>query len=260
MRWNLRWRIVVRLVNLRRASTSVHFRKKSNTSSNSALNMKGDGESRWFNEFSIFSAQSHDIVAVRDAFLFDSTRLYPDTASWAFQTMQMLRELGLFVTVSNHVDLLERVNSNLTDVDQVCFDHVATSSEKTLSFFRLFRDVDMARSFRAFLSSQSEETQNFLLLFFTSGFRWRFFTRSNRGSCCPACRARFWSWEHFFSCSRVTGVTLVPRIRHMVDMAAWGDICRTTRVVTTRWKQAFTHDSLSEYVQGLWVFLTVLIL
>ncbi len=196
-------------------------------------------------------AQSHDVAAVRDAFSFDATRLYPHSGSWAFQTMQMLRELGLYVTVNDHVRLLERVCLNLNDVDQICFDHVSTTSEKTLSFFRLFRDVDTARSFRAFLSSQAEYTQNFMLLFFTSGLRWRFFSRSGRGCHCSACAAHFWSWEHFLSCPVVIGATLVPRLRVFVTSAAWDDIYQLAKDVTVDWRQAFADDSVSDYVQGL---------
>jgi hypothetical protein len=76
------------------------------------------------------------IDAVRDAFTFEEIQLFPHTSSWAFQTAQILRELGLSVDVRprDHIWYLEQVFADTNDVEVICFDHVFTSTAKTLSF------------------------------------------------------------------------------------------------------------------------------
>jgi hypothetical protein len=198
-------------------------------------------------------ARTHDVDAVRDAFLFDEVRLFPHSSSWSFQTAQMLRELGLSVDVRRreHVQYLERVFEDTEDVEQVCFDHVSTSTEKTLSYFRLFQNVDDARSFRLFLSTQTEGSQNFFVLFLTSGLRWRFFKQSSRGTACPCCREPFWSWSHFLSCVAIVGPSRVPHLRRLTARQAWADVFQLVISTTRDWKHYFSQDSLSDLIRDL---------
>ncbi len=146
-------------------------------------------------------AQSHDLESVRDAFLFDVTTLYPDPSSWTFQTVLMLKELSISVDQSG-MDFPRRLKDlcdDLEDVEQVCFAHVKACREKTLSFFQTFRSVEVARDdLRSFLSRQAGETQDFLILFLSSGLRWRFFSYPSTAGQCPCCSVSFWSWDHFF--------------------------------------------------------------
>jgi hypothetical protein len=195
-------------------------------------------------------AQSHDLKEVRDAFLFDQTKLYPNKLSWSFETVQLLKELGVNADHGrlNFTARLEEVCLNLSDVEDVCFIHVQKSHEKTLSFFRTFPSVDVARSFRFFLSGQTQRTQTFLLLFLTCGLRWRFFSNSRRGCECPCCGALYWSWEHFLSCRVVTQ----DRTRTFLLFAAreqWTEVLHETRTIVSRWCSFFCHDELSDYMR-----------
>jgi hypothetical protein len=195
-------------------------------------------------------AQEHDLSAVKDAFLFDSTKLYPNPCSWSFQTAQMLHELGVTVDHGrlDFASKLEEVCLNLADVEDVCFIHVRRSREKTLSFFRTFPTLEVARSFRAFLSTLTPATQTFILLFLTSGLRWRFFAEARRGCECPCCAAHFWSWEHFLSCQVVTCDRRQFFI-HLAEAGQWDGILSEARAIISRWCSFFDDSELSVYVR-----------
>ncbi len=149
-------------------------------------------------------AQEHDLDQVKEAFLFDMAVLYPSQYSWTAQSIVILNEIGVDVDLrsTNLITCFERATEVMQDVELLCFRHIAASEERTLSFFRLFPTVEVASDFRSFLSTQPDAVQDFLLLFLSSGLRWRFFEQSSRGTRCPLCRQDFWSWEHFFLCPR----------------------------------------------------------
>jgi hypothetical protein len=200
-------------------------------------------------------ARTHDLSVVRDAFLFDSDVLYPNQHSWSFQTIQLLKEIGVTVDTRrmDYPRWLEEVSNDLNDVDSVCFIHVKTSTEKTLSLFRKFRTVDSARSFRSFLSSQGRDVQHFLLLFLTSGMRWRFFVSSGRGVTCPCCAHTFWSWNHFFDCPNVTAALDSDRFLTFVRNDDWNSVLRESVTVVRTWASRFDRTSLSDIVCDLLV-------
>lgn len=179
-------------------------------------------------------AQVHDLDCVREAFLFDMSQLYPHATSWTFQLHQMFQAIDIdmsndILRFPRHLDDFSVAMSN---VELVCFHVICFSEEKTLSFFRAMPTVEAAASFRAFLSSRPAPQQDFLLLFLTSGLRWRFFVQSARGASCPLCSQRFWSWEHFLSCPMCPARTSVPEFHAMIALNAWEEIvCHVKRVV-----------------------------
>ncbi len=118
------------------------------------------------------------------------------------------------------------------------------TDDKTLSFFRLMPDARVSASFRLFLSNMRADCQNFLLLFFTSGLQWHFFADSRRGSSCPKCGARFWSWEHFLSCPCFPVRVLVPEFTAIVVLGACNEILSHVRRVCILWLESFNADSL----------------
>jgi hypothetical protein len=128
--------------------------------------------------------------------------------------------------------------------------HVAMSHEKTLSFFRLFRSVRAAKTFRSFLSTQTAEVQNSLLLFLTSGLRWRFFLQSSKGCTCPACGIRFWSWEHFVTCPTVLEAPLLTHLTQLVISEDWAEIAALIRATVHVWRAFFDHDDLTDFVRN----------
>jgi hypothetical protein len=192
-------------------------------------------------------AQVHDLECVREAFLFDMSHMYPHKLSWCFQLEQMFRAIGVDLNhdIAAFPRFLEEFDQIMTDPRQICFHCIRNSNEKTLSFFRLFPDVDAASSFRTFLSLRCAQEQNFLILFLTSGLRWRFFTHSHRGTTCPLCLAHYWSWEHFVSCPLCPVRTSVPEITAMVVLQSWGEIASHVRRVVQIWISCFDDSVLN---------------
>jgi hypothetical protein len=192
-------------------------------------------------------AQEHDLNCVKEAFLFDMTYLYPHDSSWTAQFSIILKELGLTMDDNrmNFVELCEKAISVTSDIEELCFRHVRASGDKTLSFFRIFPDAATARDFRTFLSSRPAAVQDFLLLFLSSGLRWRFFPTPNRGKQCPMCTCRFWSWEHFFQCR---AVNLRVALFHEFTTAAlhgdWEGIVDGVRTVVSVWARLFRPEGI----------------
>jgi hypothetical protein len=191
-------------------------------------------------------AMVHDLECVRDAFLFDMCQLYPNAESWTYQLVQIFQSIGINIQhdVASFPRHLHDFNEIMTDSELVCFHCVRLTDEKTLSFFRLFPDVTTARSFRDFLSSRKSAEQDFLLLFLSSGLRWRFFTSSGRGGSCPCCGCRYWSWEHFLSCPQVPVRTSVPEMTALTVLSSWEEVCHTIKGVTLSWLSLFQDFEL----------------
>jgi hypothetical protein len=193
-------------------------------------------------------AQTHDLRCVQEAFLFDMTHLFPHDSSWTAQLYAILSELGLTVDTQrmNFVELCEKVIEATVDVDDLCFRHIRASEEKTLSFFRIFPNAATARDFRNFLSTRSAAAQNFLLLFLSSGLRWRFFRVSSRGRCCPLCRYSFWPWEHFLQCRALDmRSTLFHECAAAAFTGDWTGLVDGVRVVTRVWASRFDPGLIS---------------
>ncbi len=113
--------------------------------------------------------------------MFDMCQLYPHNLSWTLQLVQLFKLIGVDIghdiaSISRHLDEL---HDSTRGPDLVSFLFIQHTEDKTLSFFRLMPDVSVAVSFRKFLSGCSVDCQNFLLLFLTSGLRWRFFADSH---------------------------------------------------------------------------------
>ncbi len=192
-------------------------------------------------------AQEHDLHCVKEAFLFDMTYLYPHQSSWTAQLSIILEELGLKMDERrmNFVELCEKAVRATADVEDLCFRHVRSSGDKTLSFFRIFPDAATARDFRTFLSTLPAAAQDFLLLFLSSSLRWRFFKVSGRGKQCPLCRCGFWSWEHFLQCrtANLQG-TLFAEFTTMAQQGDWDGIVNTVQVVVSVWARRFRPEDL----------------
>ncbi len=186
-------------------------------------------------------ATTHDLTCVREAFLFDMCQLYPHQLSWTLQLVQMFQSIGVDIRhdVASFPRHLESFCENVCDPDIVSFLFVQNCEDKTLSFFRLMPDFRTLLSFRKFLTTKRADTQNFLLLFLTSGFRWRFFIDSGRGSSCPKCGCGFWSWEHFLSCPCFPVRMSVPEFTAMTILGAWDEILAHIKRVSMLWLESF---------------------
>jgi hypothetical protein len=191
-------------------------------------------------------ALTHDLECVREAFLFDMCQLFPHHLSWTFQLLQLFQSIGVDFgnNIASFPRHLREFSETMTDPELICFHCVRLTDEKTLSFFRSFPDVETAVSFRDFLSARTVADQDFLLLFLSSGLRWRFFSTPGRGSSCPCCRCTFWSWEHFLSCPCVPVRTSVPELIAMASLSAWLEVCNVIRTVTLVWLSYFCDSEL----------------
>lgn len=191
-------------------------------------------------------ALNHDLSCVQEAFLFDMCQLYPHHLSWTLQLTQMFQAIGVDFThdIASYPRHLDLFHETMTDPDLVSFIFIQNSDDKTLSFFRLMPDARVSASFRAFLSRRQAACQCFLLLFLTSGLRWRFFKETRRGSSCPKCGTRFWSWEHFLSCPCFPVRVSVPEFVAMVVLGAWDEILTHIRRVCILWLESFDASLL----------------
>jgi hypothetical protein len=112
-------------------------------------------------------------------------------------------------------------------------------------FFRLFPNVATAHDFRTFLSSRSGAAQDFLILFLSSGLRWRFFRDSNRGKQCHKCRGHFWSWEHFLQCPALAlDGTLLQEFSTAAREGDWEGIVDRTRSTVIFWANLFRPEEI----------------
>jgi hypothetical protein len=198
----------------------------------------------------------HDLECVREAFLFDMCQLYPNDASWTFQLIaEIFHDIGIDIRndISSFPRHLREFNDMMTDPELICFHCIRLSEEKTLSFFRFFPDVLTACSFRDFLSTLRPAEQDFLLLFVTSGLRWRFFISSARGSTCPCCCAHYWSWEHVFSCPMVPVRSSAAELIAMIVLSSWAEVCGAIKRTTLTWLSRFPDSELSLHGSDLFL-------
>jgi hypothetical protein len=192
-------------------------------------------------------AQTHDLDCVKEAFLFDMTHLYPHQSSWTQQAVVILKELNIPFDAQrmNFIAGLETASRATNDVELLCFRHISCSTEATLSFFRIFPDPATARDFRTFLSAQGPEVQSLLVLFLSSGLRWRFFHDAARGRCCPLCSCSFWSWEHFLQCAAVSlRSTLFLEFSSAAFHGDWLGLVAGIREVLLVWCSALSGQPL----------------
>lgn len=160
--------------------------------------------------------------------------------SWITQLIQLFRPIDVSISdVSTFPRHLSEFEAAMGDVEQICFHTISFSENKTPSLFRAMPDQTTAASFRLFLSCCKPREQNFLLLFLTSGLRWRSFQLSSRGPCCPIYQCGFWSWEHFSSCPLQPVRTSVPEFVAMVSVK-----CSHVKRVTLIWLSLFDPDEL----------------
>ncbi len=194
-------------------------------------------------------AQTHDLDCVKEAFLFDMSRLYPHHSSWTAQTIVILEELGVRVDTRrmNLVETLQRAVSPTADVEELCFRFIRSSEDKTLTFFHIFPNAATARDFCSFISTLAIPLQDLLVLFLSSNLCWRFSPPpcSSRGHKCPICWCTFWSWEHFLQCA-ATGQrsTLFLEFSAAAYQGDWGGIVAGTRDVLLTWARLHERETI----------------
>ncbi len=194
----------------------------------------------------------HDLIFVRDAFLFDRSLLRVKEG-WHHDSFRIFQSMFKSEKV---VDFsIDRVSARLSPMARsrtpFLFHLLKVSDEATLAPFRLFETVEVLISFRELLGAISKSSKDFLLLILTSGHRFRFFHRTALK--CPLCSSSSWLTEHLFNCAMVktllarNGVVWEEFARQM-GLGQWGGILFTLHEVMTIWKNTFETCILEDVI------------
>lgn len=124
------------------------------------------------------------------------------------------------------------------------FSHVRASTGATMSFFRQVRHVVGLQIFRDEFGRLPSPYQHIFLCFATSQMRWTFLATPRRF--CPLCAAS-WQWEHFFSCSEMSGVLAarglsVSKLRCDVIDSRWAAVFSDVAHLLIVWSFALNRD------------------
>ncbi len=147
-----------------------------------------------------------------------------------------------------------RVSEMLDDPDH-SFYYILHSDSDSLSFFRLFRDPDVLRSFRTFLSKLSPQHRRLVILFLASLLRYRFC--SLICEFCPLCGKK-WLWEHFFSCKKLECVAIdhpcdvLSVVQTHVSAGQWNVFAQYLRFYLLEWRDVVTTATFpSDVIESL---------
>jgi hypothetical protein len=198
------------------------------------------------------SVENHEMLFVRDAMLFDKTILFRERKGWHFEAFQIfvrlfpgspIQTFDLSLTMNS----LERISNSR---DTFLYLMVQATDEATLAPFRLFSSSEVLCSFRDLLGDLSPNSSKFLLLFLTSGHRFRFFARSRLS--CPHC-SQSWLTSHFFTC-RVMSPLLQPaeitlnNFETYLRGGLWGKLLHLIFEVVTLWKGCLEDCTIDDEV------------
>jgi hypothetical protein len=145
---------------------------------------------------------NHELPAIRDSLSFDRVTLFREHQGWYYECFIIYK--SLFTRAEIHVFDFESVMTRLESVtrsrEEFLFVLLKETEETTLEPFRCFDSPTVLASFRQLLSQVSHQTASMILIFCSSGLRFRFFAHTS--ILCPACR-RPWLTEHLFRCTAV---------------------------------------------------------
>jgi hypothetical protein len=142
----------------------------------------------------------HDLTFVQEAFLFDRTTMMRAKGGWHYETFLLFQSMFTGEKIADFS--IDRVANRLAPISRsktrFLFFLLQATDEATLAPFRLFANADVLTSFRELVGSLSKDSADLLLLFLSSGHRFRFFDRSTLK--CPLCSCSSWLTNHLFSC------------------------------------------------------------
>jgi hypothetical protein len=196
------------------------------------------------------STSRHSFPFVRFALGIDLSRLISQPLSWHNGLVVLLRTiLGNVSTVNFNAGLkIREARSIFTQTDYNFFYIQECSDSDSLSFYRLFRDADVLRSFRDFLEALPFPQRRLIILFSSSLLRFRFIVIPCEF--CPLCGKR-WLWEHFFSCPRMDVVPVHPTRDavlttvkgHVSDGQLWDVFVHYLRFYLLEWSDVLSRVS-----------------
>jgi hypothetical protein len=151
--------------------------------------------------------------------------------------------------------LLGQAASLFSDADYNFFYIQECTDSDTLSFFRLFSEPSVLRSYRVFLESLPFPQRRLLILFCSSLLRYRFCAIPCEF--CPLC-GRKWLWEHWFTCHKLDLVSLsasrelvFSSIKVHVELGQWDAFVHFIRFYLLEWCDilstvTFPHDVIDD--------------
>jgi hypothetical protein len=153
--------------------------------------------------FALFCSMSnHELPAIRDSLSFDRLTLFCEHKGWYYDCFVIYR--SLFTQAEIHTfdfaSAMTRLEVLTRSKDDFLFVLLREIEETTMEPFRCFGSPAVLASFRRLLGQVSCETASMILIFCSSGLRFRFFAHTS--VLCPACR-RPWITEHLFRCKAV---------------------------------------------------------
>jgi hypothetical protein len=186
------------------------------------------------------SMMNHDLAATRDSFAFDRLILFREHQGWHYECFLIYRSLFLHTTIHNFdfEAVMCRLEALTRSKDDFLFILLKESEETTIGPFRCFASACVLASFREMLSRVSRQTASMVLIFCSSGLRFRFF--SHPAILCPVCR-RPWLTEHLFKCDAVEQLLAWNAISYesfclAMRNGAWGQVIGVIVEVLRVWK------------------------
>jgi hypothetical protein len=196
--------------------------------------------------------ETHDLLFVRDAFLFDRTMMRVKTG-WHYESFLIFQSMFKKEKASDFD--LDRVATRLSPISRArtkfLFHLLTATDEATLAPFRLFESDIVLTSFRALLGKISKSSANFLLLICSSGHRFRFFHYTALK--CPQCSNSSWLTSHLFTCPLVeshlarNGVSWCD-FEHGMRKGKWREVLFLLHEVMTVWKNSFPTCVIDDVV------------
>ncbi len=184
---------------------------------------------------------------MRAALEIDRQRLISQTAAWHNGLVGLLRKIvGGVSTVSlNAGSELSRAMTVFSDDDYNFYYIQECTDSDTLSFFRLFLDPEVLRSFRSFLESCSFSHRRLVILFSSSLLCFRFCPPPREF--CPLCGKR-WLWEHFFVCPKLhpipefsSSLRVLAEIKTHISHGQWNVFLHYLRFYLLEWSDILSQ-------------------
>jgi hypothetical protein len=166
--------------------------------------------------------------------------LFREHQGWHYEFCLIYR--SLFLQADIHTFDFESVMCRLETLTrskgEFLFVLLMQTEETTMGPFRCFGSPRILASFRSMLNRVSRQTASMILIFCSSGLRFRFFSHTT--ILCPACR-RPWLTEHLFKCNAAEQLLAWNDISYesfcsfMCD-GAWGRVIGVIVEVLRVWK------------------------
>jgi hypothetical protein len=202
---------------------------------------------------------THDLVFVRDAFIFDRTVLLRAKEGWHHETFLLFQSMFRSERVSDFS--IDRISSRLAPISRsrtkFLFHLIQATEEVTLAPFRFFQTPEVLDSFRVMLGKISKTSADFTLLICSSGHRFQFFDRSALK--CPLCSCSSWLTSHLFLCPVIEPLLARNGVRWedfrmRMGQGDWREVLFLIHETLVTWKNSFQdcvieNDVLNKLLQ-----------